>query len=76
MIQGIILFSLVMIALLLRAVFRSTNEGVKRLRMALLVCFAGAGLVLLFQVFTPWEAVTVLAFVGVVTWIVKGFRKG
>lgn len=76
MIQGLILFTLVMVALLLRAMFRSTNEGVKRLRTALLVCLAGAGLVLLFQAFTPWEAITVLAFTGVLVWIIKGFRKG
>lgn len=76
MIQGLILLSLVLVAWLLRAMYRSTNEGVKRLRTALLVCLAGAGLTVLFMAATPWEAVFILAFTGVVTWIVRGFRKG
>lgn len=76
MIQGLILFTFVVVALLLRAMFRSTNEGVKRLRTALVICLAGLGLVMLFQAFSPWEAVFVIAFIGVVTWIIKGFRKG
>lgn len=79
MIQGLILFilfTLVVVALLLRAMFRSTNEGVKRLRTALVIFLAGIGLAMLFQAFSPWEAVFVLVFIRVVTWIIKGFRKG
>lgn len=76
MIQGLILFLLVLLAWLMRAMFRSTNEGVKRLRTALVICLAGLGLVMLFQAFSPWEAVFVIVFIGVVTWIIKGFRKG
>ena len=76
MIQGLILFALVLVAWLLRAMYRSTNEGVKRLRTALLLGLAGTGLVLLFMATTPWEAVFILAFTGVVIWIIKGFRKG
>lgn len=76
MIQGITLFTLVLVAFLLRAMFRSTNEGVRRLRTVLLICFAIAGVVLLFQAFTPWEAAFVLAFTGAAVWIIKGFRKG
>lgn len=76
MIQGLILFTIVVVALIMRAMFRSTNEGVKRLRTALVIGLAGVGLVLLFMAATPWEAVFILAFTGVVTWIVRGFRKG
>ena len=76
MIQGLILFTIVMVALILRAMFRSTNEGVKRLRTAFVIFLAGLGLVMLFQALTPGEAVFVLVLVGVVTWIIKGFRKG
>jgi len=76
MIQGIILFTLVLVALLLRAMFRSTNEGVKRLRTALLIGLAVLGLVIMFQALTLGEAAFMIAFIGVVTWIIKGFRKG
>jgi hypothetical protein len=76
MIQGLILFTLVMVALLLRAMFRSTNEGVKRLRTVLVVCLAGAGLVVLFMAATFGEAAFILALTGAVIWVVKGFRKG
>lgn len=76
MIQGLILFTIVMVALILRTMFRSTNEGVKRLRTALVIFLAGIGLVIMFQALSPGEAVFVIVLIGVVTWIVKGFRKG
>ena len=76
MIQGLFLLALVAAALILRAMFRSTNEGVKRLRTALLIGLAVLGLIMLFQIFSPGEAVFVLAITGVVIWIARGFRKG